>query len=147
MASRNSVRLMGCSRNSLAPARMQAITVSPSAWKLEAITNRSGAACLTFSMALMAPSGSPGEIDDQAGAGMPLQVLQHADVEVGGDLLVLRGHLGVGNVEQVVANHLAEMFVARSDHQCGVRHGDSLSHGRQFPDSSGSPRFPWARWW
>ena len=54
----------------------------------------------------------PRDIDDQAGAGIPLQVLQHADVEVGGDLLVLRGHFGVGNVEQVVANHLPEMFVA-----------------------------------
>ena len=32
MASRNSVRFSGCIRKSFAPARMHAITVSPSAW-------------------------------------------------------------------------------------------------------------------
>jgi hypothetical protein len=95
---------------------------------------------------LNGPFGIPGDIDDQAGAGTPLQVLQHPDVQVGGDLLVLRGHFGVGNVEQVVANHLTEMFVARSDHQCGVRQESPFLMAGSSPIRR-SPRFPWARWW
>ena len=63
-------------------------------------------------------------IDDQSRARMPFEILQHADIQVGRDFLILRDHLGVRNIEQVVANHLAEMFVARSDHE-GVRHENS----------------------
>ena len=38
------------------------------------------------------------EIDDQAGVRMPLQVLQHADIEVGGHLLILGDNLGFGKL-------------------------------------------------
>jgi hypothetical protein len=69
------------------------------------------------------------DIDDQSRARMPLEILQHADIQVGRDFLILRDHLGVRNIEQVVANHLAEMFVARSDQQSGV-------HWVQLPEAS-----------
>ena len=43
----------------------------------------------------MAALGIAGEIDDQAGVRMPFQILQHADVEVGGHLLVFGDDLRV----------------------------------------------------
>ena len=70
------------------------------------------------------------DVHDESGVRVPLQVLQYADVQIGRYLLVFRDHLGVGNIEKVVLHHLAEMFVARSDHQCGISHGilSSLLH-------------------
>ena len=47
---------------------------------------------------------------------MPLQVLQDAHVEVHGDLGVLGDELRVGQVQQALANHFAEVFVSGGDH-------------------------------
>ena len=60
--------------------------------------------------------GIAGEVHDQAGVRVALQVLHHADVEVGGHLLVFGDDLGVRQVDEAVAHHLAKMFVAGSDH-------------------------------
>ena len=55
------------------------------------------------------------DVHDQAGVRMALQILQDANVEVGGHLLVFGDNLRLGKIDQVVAHHLAEMFVAGSD--------------------------------
>ena len=62
------------------------------------------------------------DIDQQAGRGIPFQVLENADVEIGGYLLILAHHFGIRHVEQAVADHFTEMFVARCDQQSGIRH-------------------------
>ena len=89
---------------------------------------RSGAACFTFSSSLDGASGIAGQIQDQAGVGMPLQILQHANIEVRRDLLDTRRRaFALGMFEQVIANHLAKMFVGGS-HQKRDRH--TISYGR-----------------
>ena len=55
------------------------------------------------------------DIHDQAGVGMALQILQHANVEVGGHLLIFGDNLRLGKIDQAVAHAFAKMLVARSD--------------------------------
>ena len=55
------------------------------------------------------------EIDDEGGFRMPLQVLQDADVEVGGDLGILGDHFRVFDVDQGFANAFTEMLVGGRD--------------------------------
>ena len=117
MASRNSVRLM----------RLQQEFVGPGAHALDhRLAIRAEVAhdheqvrrrLLHLLDRLDGALGIARNIDDQAGVRMALQVLQHADVEVGRHLLVFGDNLRLGKIDQVVAHHLAEMFVARSDQQ------------------------------
>jgi len=46
--------------------------------------------------------------------GIPLQVLHDSNVEVGRNFLVFGYHFGIGNVHQVVSDHLAELLVTGS---------------------------------
>src|SRR5262249_18544293 len=52
------------------------------------------------------------DIHDEAGAGMTLQILHDANVEIGGYFLILSYNLRFRQVDDAVTNVLAKMFVA-----------------------------------
>ena len=59
--------------------------------------------------------GVSGQVHDQGGVRVPLEVLQHADVQVLCNLLVLGHDLAVGDVHQAFANRFPEVLVGACD--------------------------------
>ena len=57
-----------------------------------------------------------GEIEENGGIWVAFEILQYANVEVRGNVLIFGRDFGGGNVQEVVANHFAEVFVAGGDH-------------------------------
>src|SRR6266536_3567099 len=97
------------------PSGSRATKPSKSAWSMR---SRFSATSISVYCGA-APTCMATSLPTQSRSMSTVEILENADVEIGGDLLVLRDDLGVGDIQKVVADHLAEMFVARGDHEGG----------------------------